>query len=70
MPYMFYQQYATAIKEAYVDHDNIAELHAQAKAYREWLETLALEPHLLKPLVDPIDAIERAFRQLTVSSEE
>ncbi len=61
---MIYQQYKTAITRAYADHKSVAELHAVAKAYREWLASLKLDPKLRNPLVEPIAAIEEAFQGL------
>ena len=52
MAYMIYQQYKTAIKEAYANHADAA-AHAQsARAYREWLQSLAIDPKLRDQLVE------------------
>ena len=64
MPYMIYQQYKTAIKEAYADHDDLAGQIEAAKSYREWLESLQIDPKLSGPLVEPIAAIEQALIDL------
>ena len=64
MPYMIYQQYTTAIKQAYAGDPAVAELHAQAQAYRAWLANLQLEPRLLDPLLEPIAAIKEALQDL------
>jgi hypothetical protein len=39
-------------------------MYAAARSYREWLASLDLDPKLLNPLVEPIAAIEEAFREL------
>jgi hypothetical protein len=67
MPYMIYQQYKTAIKEAYDGAPEVETLHVQAQAYRAWLASLRLEPRLLDPLVEPIAAIEEALKDLLPS---
>jgi len=64
MPYMIYQQYTTAIKEAYANHDDLEAQIEAAKAYREWLEALEIDRKLSAPLVEPIAAIERALIDL------
>jgi hypothetical protein len=64
MPYMIYQQYATAIKNAYEGDDSAAGMHAQAKQCRQWIASLKIDPKLRDPLVEQVAWIEEAFRSL------
>jgi hypothetical protein len=63
--YMIYQQYTTAVIEAYRGHpENF--LHAEkARICREWLESLDIKPDLRDPLVEQIRALENAFEDLS-----
>jgi len=65
MPYMIYQQYATAIKNAYAGED-VSEYYSEAKKFRQWLETLRINPKLRDPLLEPIEWIEGAFEDLLI----
>ena len=64
MPYMVYQQYATAIKEAYADSENAAELYIETRDYREWLQSLKIDVKLTEALIEPITYIEEAFLEI------
>ncbi len=64
MPYMIYQQYTTAIKEAYAGQAAVSENYEAAKSCREWLESLQIDPKLREPMVEQIAAIEEAFKDL------
>ena len=64
MPYMIYQQYTTAVKQAYGEDDSVEELYAQAKACREWLDSLQIDAKLRGPMVEPVAAVEEAFKDL------
>jgi len=64
MAYMIYQQYTTAIKEAYTHHPDLARHAAAAKTCREWLASLAIKPELRNTLVEQITALEEAFQDL------
>ena len=64
MPYMIYQQYTTAIKQAYAGDESVSELYKAAKSCREWLESLEIDPKLRGPMVEPVAAIEEAFKDL------
>ena len=64
MPYMIYQQYTTAIKEAYAGEEAVSENYEAAKSCREWLESLRIDPKLREPMVEQIAAIEEAFKDL------
>ena len=64
MAYMIYQQYTTAIKEAYADHPDVARHAASARACREWLASLEIDPKLRGGLVEQIRVLEEAFQDL------
>lgn len=64
MPYMIYQQYTTAIKDAYAGDESLSELYEAAKSCREWLASLEIDPRLRDPMVEPVAAIEEAFKDL------
>jgi hypothetical protein len=64
MPYMIYQQYTTAIKEAYAGHEDLAQQAATAAQWRRWLASLDIAPRLRDPLVEQAAAIEDAFNDL------
>lgn len=64
MAYMIYQQVTTAVKQAYAGDEAVADLYAEARTCREWLESLKIDAKLRDPLVEPVAAIEEAFRGL------
>ena len=64
MPYMIYQQYTTAIKEAYAGDETLAEQAAAATKWRQWLASLNIEAKLRDPLVEQAATIEEAFKDL------
>lgn len=64
MPYMIYQQYKTAVKEAYAGDESVAEQAAKARECRQWLAALKIEASLRNQLVEQIEAIEEAFQDL------
>ena len=64
MPYMIYQQYATAIKKAYEDDTSAADMHKKATECRLWLASLRIDPKLREPLVEQVTWIEEAFGDL------
>jgi hypothetical protein len=64
MAYMIYQQYTTAIKEAYAHHPDVARHAAAAKSCREWLASLEINPEIRNALVEQIAALEEAFQDL------
>ena len=64
MAYMIYQQYTTAIKEAYAGHPDLARHVASARDCREWLASLEIKPELRAGLVEQITVLEEAFRDL------
>lgn len=64
MAYMIYQQYTTAILEAYAGSPDLAR-HAQSAAMcRAWLESLAIDAQLRDPLVEQIAVLQEAFEDL------
>lgn len=65
MAYMIYQQYTTAIKEAYAHHPDVGKHTAAARTCREWLASLEISPELRSTLVEQIRALEEAFQDLS-----
>ena len=63
--YMIYQQYTTAIKNAYADKEDVPQHVSRARSCREWLESLEIDADLRNGLVEPIQALEEAFQDLT-----
>ena len=61
---MIYQQYTTAIKNAYAGHSSVPDFYSSAKAAREWISSLNIDPKLRDPLVEQVAAIEEAFKDL------
>ena len=70
MAYMIYQQVTTAVKEAYAADVDLAGLHAQAQAGVRFLESLQIDPSISGPIVEPIAAVEEAFRELLAAQEK
>jgi hypothetical protein len=66
---MVYQQYVTAVKEAYSGRPNVDEMAKTAKSYRQWLESLEIDDTLRAGLVEPIQTIEEAFKDLLSVTE-
>jgi hypothetical protein len=64
MAYMIYQQVTTAVKEAYAADEELATLHLQAQACVRFLESLPIDAGLRGPIVEPVAAVEEAFREL------
>lgn len=69
MPYMIYQQYATAVKLAYAGDESVNEQYAMARQCREWLASLRIDPKLRDPMVEPVAAIEEALKDLLLEAE-
>lgn len=65
--YMIYQQYTTAIKEAYAGAEDVAQRAKSARLCREWLESLKVDDQLRHALVEPISVLEEAFQDLVTS---
>ena len=68
MPYMIYQQYTTAIKDAYTGDSSVPDLYQSARSSRQWLSSLNIDPKLRDPLVEQLAAIEEAFKDLLPDS--
>ena len=62
MAYMMYQQYTTAVKEAYTGNPDAARHAVMAQQCREWLESLQLEPQVRDVLVEQMRVLEEAFQ--------
>lgn len=67
--YMIYQQYITAIKNAYSGRNDVAQQAEAARLFREWLESLRIEAELRDALVEPVRVLEEAFQALVASSQ-
>lgn len=65
--YMIYQQYTTAIEQAYRDHPDLPSHAVKARQCREWLESLEIDPQLRTALVEQVQTLEEAFRRLLSS---
>ncbi len=63
MAHMVYQQYTTAVLDGYRGRPDAAERLAEARAYREWLESLELESRVKATLVEQARVVEEAFAQ-------
>ncbi len=63
--YMVQQRVTTAVREGYGEAEP-AEVQRQlerARATREWLQALAIEPEVRAWLVEPIEAVEEALAE-------
>jgi len=61
---MIYQQYTTAIKKAYANHPDLVHHAKTAESCRQWLESLEINPNLRAALVEQIQTLEEAFKDL------
>jgi hypothetical protein len=61
MAYMVYQRYTTAAKRAYQGRPNVAEQHARAVEFREWLEALDIDRTIRADLVEQARALEHGL---------
>lgn len=67
--YMIYQQYTTAIRDAYSGKRDVL-LHLEnARLCREWLESLDIKIEIRNALVEPIRVVEEAFQDLVDQSQ-
>jgi len=64
MAYMLYAQYTAAVKQAYAGRADAAQHADRARACREWLESLEIEPKVRDSLVEQIKTLEEAFQDL------
>jgi hypothetical protein len=62
--YMVYQQYTTAVKRAYRGRDDAGAELARARGFREWLQSLAIDPAIRADLVEQAQALERGFEEV------
>ncbi len=71
MAYMVYQQYASAIRDAYGhgrDPDELRRHLAEARRARAWLALLEVDPTIRASLVEPMAVVEDAFAGLLGSA--
>jgi hypothetical protein len=66
--YMIFQQYTSAIKEAYSGQPEISQHVESARKFRRWLESLNIDDGLRNSLVEPIQVLEEAFTDLAAQS--
>ncbi len=64
MAHMIYQQYTTAVRDAYRDRPDVVERLEEARSFRQWLESLDLEPGVKGTLVEQARTLEEAFERL------
>ena len=58
---MVYQRYTTAAKRAYQDRPDVMTQHTRAVEFREWLQTLDIDPEVRAELVEQARALEHGF---------
>jgi len=68
--YMLYQQYTTAVQQAYKGHPNLERQAARAKQCREWLESLEIDPQIRTVLVEQLQTLEQAFYGLLARKQD
>lgn len=61
---MVYQQYTTAVLDAYDGHPDVADHLESAQDYRRWLQSLDLDPKVRAVLVEQAEVLEAAFQRL------
>jgi hypothetical protein len=64
MAYMVMQRITTAVHEGCAGRTDLAEQRSQARACREWLESLTIDPTVRAELVEPVRAVEEALADL------
>ena len=57
------------VKRGVTTHARHRKVIKAAKGYREWLQSLQIDPKLRDPLAEPIEAIEQAFADLIHTKE-
>jgi len=65
MAYMIYQQFKTAVKDAYAGRD-VDKLTQEAETFIEWIEALEINPQVRNTLLEQMKAIAEAFQELSV----
>jgi len=66
---MVYQQYTTAVKRGYRGRPDVPDEHARARAFREWLERLDIDPAIRAELVELGRSLEHGFEELRTRSD-
>ena len=61
MAYMVYQQYTTAVLEAYRGSPEAAAHLDAARAHREWIESLGIDAAVKSVLLEQARTLEEAF---------
>jgi len=56
MAYMIYQQLTSSVRRNYADSPAVAELQAEARRCREWVEHLEIDP-VLREIVPPVGKV-------------
>ncbi len=69
MAYMVYQQYTTAVKQAYRGRPDAPDEHARARAFREWLARLEIDPTVRAELVELALSLERGFEEVRTHTD-
>ena len=64
MAYMVYQQYTTAVLDAYAGRPDVAEQLESAQECRRWLQSLDIDPKIRATLVEQAQVLEAAFERL------
>jgi len=67
--YMIYQQYITAVRDAYSGKSDVSQNFENARSCREWLESLNIKADLRDSLVEPMRVLEEVFQDLVDQSE-
>jgi hypothetical protein len=67
--YMIYQQYISAILEAYTGNPDVHEHLQHARRSRQWLESLEIDIQLRISLLEPIQMLEETFQTLVDRSK-
>ncbi len=68
MAYMVYQQYTTAIVDAYAGRNDVATHLESATSHRRWLESLEIDTRIRDVLVEQARTVEAAFDHLAARS--
>jgi hypothetical protein len=64
MAYMVYQQYTTAVLDAYAGRPDVAEHLESAQECLRWLQSLDIDPKIRATLVEQAQVLEAAFARL------
>ena len=69
MAYMVYQQYKTAVNEAYRGHHEVADHARTARSFRDLIATLEIDTRIRDVLVEQATELEEAFAGLAARSD-